>query len=122
MNGLTEFADCINRCQTDYTHCQNVCGERLEPTKEVVRIQYQWQFWATTDLWETMDGNITSGGIIVFTDSEFSNIPTKKITFFSPINPIPLGGISYCYNLSTWVTYDDGSCCIFRDFGCVNRG
>jgi hypothetical protein len=66
-----------------------------------------------------MTGNPNSAGILVYTGID---VPDEEIVLYSPQNPFPTEPISYCWDIKMTVSYDDGSCCIFIDYGCVQLG
>ena len=119
FTGIIDVANCVDACRAEEQSCKANCGELVPRSKEIIRVQYSWKFWVTNDLTETMDGNPNSAGVLVYTDDKIND---DGITLFSPQNPIPQGGISYCWQTITWFTYDDGSCCIFVDSDCAQRG
>lgn len=112
---------CLDGCE-DYEQsiiddCQDECGNLPEEQREVVNYDVQLNIWYNTGFTETFAGqpNVIAGTPVLF--GAPPNTVTVNLNHEFPNKPI-----SYCYVVRTVLVYDDGTCCVYFDFECVNLG
>lgn len=116
---LIAYDECITQCAEllfqGYDACINNCGN-YSTTRQATSYAFVAVLWYTEGFVPSAEGDPDE----IFQSGVVNGAPPATITI-NLVNT-PSESYSYCYFTELLVSYDDGSCCRFRNFDCFAIG